>query len=188
MGIDASETLADELICLEVFDAPFGNASLGRAHLLPLGLSRDGSVPLTAQEAIPDLAQHAESLVAGAPEHSRSELLASWLLRSTQPSRTGSEEQADETCPFSRRGARRHGGWLVRCRARSSAPLSVARVRRRDCNPGAGFRPANAAFADQVVQLVNQHRCRAALATRHKPDQPPGPLTTAASRPACSVR
>jgi uncharacterized protein YkwD len=27
-----------------------------------------------------------------------------------------------------------------------------------DCTPGAAFRPANAAFTDQVVQLVNQHR------------------------------
>ena len=31
------------------------------------------------------------------------------------------------------------------------------------CTPGAGFRPANAAFADQVVQLVNQHRATLGL-------------------------
>jgi hypothetical protein len=73
--IDASETLADELVCLEVVDALFGAVSLGWAHLLPLGLSRDGSVPLTAEEPIPEVAQHAESLVAGALEHPHSEIV-----------------------------------------------------------------------------------------------------------------
>ena len=32
-----------------------------------------------------------------------------------------------------------------------------------DCTPGAAFRPANVAFAEQVVQLVNQHRASLGL-------------------------
>ena len=32
-----------------------------------------------------------------------------------------------------------------------------------DCTPGAAFRPANAAFADEVVRLVNQHRATIGL-------------------------
>ena len=37
-------------------------------------------------------------------------------------------------------------------------PVGSPAVTVGDCTPGAAFRPANAAFADQVVQLVNQHR------------------------------
>jgi uncharacterized protein YkwD len=43
------------------------------------------------------------------------------------------------------------------------APLGSPAAVAGDCTPGAGFRPANTAFADAVIQLVNQHRATLGL-------------------------
>jgi uncharacterized protein YkwD len=45
------------------------------------------------------------------------------------------------------------------------APLGSPAAVAGDCTPGANFRPANAAFADQVIRLVNQHRAALGLRT-----------------------
>jgi uncharacterized protein YkwD len=43
------------------------------------------------------------------------------------------------------------------------APLGSPAAVAGDCTPGANFRPANTAFADDVIQLVNQHRATLGL-------------------------
>ncbi len=43
------------------------------------------------------------------------------------------------------------------------APLGLPATVAGDCTPGANFRPANAAFADEVIRLVNQHRAALGL-------------------------
>jgi hypothetical protein len=62
VGIDPAEMLADERVRLDVVDAFFLEAPLGRAHLLSLGFAFDRRVAFPSHQPVPEVSQHAASL------------------------------------------------------------------------------------------------------------------------------
>jgi hypothetical protein len=62
LGLDAPDTLADELVCLDTADALFGEVTLRRAHLLPFGRTLEGHSLCAPHMPIPEIAEHWTSL------------------------------------------------------------------------------------------------------------------------------